>query len=116
MIVNSNVLMNNFIIKYINNPTEMMSKKSLEKKKYHLNIFENCDIFNDKNYSIILSNISFEEQRSFFRFCQLYIYKIYGTKKNFISNSKINWKAIDKFKNEAEINENFLLSCFHLYF
>ena len=116
MIVNSNILMNDFIIKYINAPTEMMSKKALEKKKYHLNIFETCDIFDDKNYSIILSNISNDEQKSFFRFCQLYLFKIYNLKENFILDGNMNWDNIVEFKNKSEHNNNFILSCFHLFF
>ena len=116
MILNSETLINNFIIKYVNTPTDMMSKQFLKKCKYVLQIHEECDFLNDKNYSIILSNLTMNEQKMFIRFYQIYLFRVYNVKKKFYDDENIDWLQLKEFVESNKIYTNLFLSCFHYFF
>ena len=116
MILNSENLINTFIIKYVNKPTEIISKQSLKKKKYLLQITDKCDIFEDKNYAIILSNLSFNEQKMFIRFFNVYLYRVYSLKHTFYDDNSIYWEKLNKFIMSNKMYSTLFLSCFHFFF
>jgi hypothetical protein len=116
MILNSETLINNFIIKYVNSPTDMISKQFLKKCKYLLPINEECDIFDDKNYVIILSNLTLNEQKMFIRFFQIYLFKVYSVKESFYDDKQIEWDRLSCFLESNKIYKSLFLSCFHYFF
>jgi len=115
MILNSETLINNFIIKYVNSPTDMVSKQFLRKRKYLLQINEECDFLSDKNYAIILSNLTMNEQKMFIRFFQIYLFRVYDVKKRFYDEN-IDWNELKEFVESNKIYTNLFLSCFHYFF
>lgn len=115
MIHNSETLINNFIIKYVNSPTDMVSKQFLKKRKYLLQIHEDCDFLSDKNYSIILSNLTINQQKMFLRFFQIYLYRVYSVKKSFYDET-IDWISLKEFIESNKSYNNLFLSCFHYFF
>lgn len=115
MILNSETLINNFIIKYVNSPTDMVSKQFLKNRKYLLQINEECDFLIDKNYCIILSNLSMNEQRMFIRFFQIYLFRVYSIKKKFY-DEKIDWVQLKEFLESNKTYSTLFLSCFHYFF
>ena len=109
MILNSETLINNFIIKYVNSPTDMVSKQFLRKRKYLLQINEECDFLSDKNYAIILSNLTMNEQKMFIRFFQIYLFRVYNVKKRFYDED-IDWYQLKEF---VESNKMYVFFAFH---
>lgn len=115
MILNSETLINNFIIKYVNSPTDMVSKRFLRKRKYLLQINEECNFLSDKNYSIILSHLSTNEQKMFIRFFQIYLFRVYNVKRTFYGDN-VDWEQLKEFIESNKIYTNLFLSCFHYFF
>ena len=115
MILNSETLINNFIIKYVNSPTDMVSKQYLRKCKYLLQINENCNFMNDKNYVIILSKLTENEQKMFMRFFQIYLFRVYNVDRKFYGEH-IEWEKLKQFLESNKIYSNLFLTCFHYFF
>lgn len=116
MILNSGTLINNFIIKYVNSPTDMVSKQILRKCKYVLPINEECNFISDKNYVIILSSLTMNEQKMFIRFFQIYLFRVYNVKKTFYDTNNIDWLKLKEFLKSNKLYNNLFLSCFHYFF
>ena len=115
MILNSEILLNNYITKYVNSPTDMVSKQFFKKRKYLLQINEECDFMNDKNYAIILSNLTLNEQKMFIRFFQIYLFRVYNVKMKFYDEN-IEWSQLREFVESNKIYTNLFLACFHYFF
>ena len=93
----------------------MVSKQFLRKRKYLLQINEECDFLSDKNYAIILSNLTMNEQKMFIRFFQIYLFRVYDVKKRFYDEN-IDWNELKEFVASNKIYTNLFLSCFHYFF
>ena len=117
MLVNSESVLNNYLVKYVNDPYVSHCDKRLRVERFSLYVDD--DIFatldeDDINYILILSDMSEHRRRAFLRFYSIYLYRIYNVKKRF-HVGKINWAVISEFVNSNELYKQLFLCCLNVY-
>lgn len=117
MLINSESVINQYVIKYVNDPYASHCNKQLRLERFSLNVddeilgtLEEDDI----NYVLILSHMSNHRRKAFLRFYSVYLYRIYNIKKKF-NGGKINWDKISKFVNSNESYKQLLLCCLNVF-
>lgn len=114
---NSKTLLNTYIAKYINAPTHTTPNSVIEKIRYTFTLNDKYSFLNDVNYSIILSHISDNERIMFVRFFQVYLFKVYGIKQQFIQNRTIiQWDMLRRFIEGNKVYYTLFLTCFYYFF
>ena len=116
-VLNSKTLLNMYITKYINSPTHTTPKSIIEKIRYTFTLNDKFSFLNDVNYSIVLSHISDNERLMFIRFFQVYLFKVYDIKRQFIEErTKIQWDKLKLFIEGNNVYYALFLTCFHYFF
>lgn len=116
MVINSVNLLQSFIIKYKNLPIESNSKDYINMKSMGMNIDTQYDFFDDINYTLILSNISSMERKSFIRFFEIFKFRLYNCDVKFSDNNSIDWNLLKVFIKNSKTYKTLLQSCFYYYF
>jgi hypothetical protein len=117
MLVNSESVINNYLVKYVNDPYASHCDKRLRVERFSLyvedEILKTLDE-DDINYVLILSHMSKSRIRAFLRFYSVYLYRIYNIKKQF-HHGEIHWGAISEFVNSNESYKQLLLCCLNVF-
>lgn len=117
MLVNSETVINQYLIKYVNDPYKSHCDKELRMERFDLPIDDEiCSSFDeeDMNYVLILSHMSNHRRRLFLRFYAVYLLRVYNVNKSF-HKGDINWNTISEFVNSNPSYKQLLLSCLNVF-
>lgn len=117
MLVNSESVVNQYLIKYVNDPYQPHSEKELRVDRFYLFVDDEiCSSFDEDemNYVLILSHMSSQRRKLFLRFYSVYLYRIYSIKKRFHIGD-INWRTVSEFVNSNPSYKQLLLSCLNVF-
>ena len=118
MLLDSESLVHQYMIKYVNESTDPHSKKVLRERKIDIAIEDDiAKVFDkdDMDYVTVLSHMSAHRRRMFVRFYEVYLYRIYNIRSGFHQDNPLDWKSISDFVNSNTSYKQLMLGCLHYF-
>jgi len=116
MLVDSERMISKYLTKYVYDPFQSHSSKRIDRFYLCLdeeiaNVMEPEDI----NCVLIISDMSSHRRRSFIRFYEVYLFRIYSIKKLFHMNRILDWNDIIGFVKSNPSYKQLFLSCLNVF-
>lgn len=121
MFFNSSSLVNNYMVKWVNDPFQSHSEKRLRVERFSLHIDDEIrklfDDRDDTDFVLVLSQMSRHKRKAFLRFYSVYLFRIYDIKKKFYTApaGDVDWKKLAQFVNSNDSFKKLLLCCLNVY-
>lgn len=118
MMVDSESLINQYMIKYVNETTDSHSKKKLRDGKIQLTVDDEISSSfgeDELDYVLVLSHMSKHRRKMFIRFYEVYLYRIYNVRSEFHKSDPLDWKLISDFINSNISYKQLMLGCLHFF-